>query len=375
MNTQNTGPSERFQRLWKMLESDPQNSLLLADASEAALHAGAFPQAEQAIDRGMALEGATAAWLFRKSNLRLAQRRLDEAGALLSELKQVLPQEPSVDHNLAYIALLQGRYDDCEQLVDRWMQADASSNASIGAAQALWLRAQHHAGRLDKAWAWIEGQGAAIAPMAAGVASLIAVDLDHLEAARILAGTALRADPSQPEALVARACAGLAARNPTDARPFAQRATELHPHLTRAWSTLGYIDLLQAAPAPAQAHFARALQLSPQDMGSLMGQGWACVLAKDLRGAKAAFGSAVQLDPEYVDAHAALAIVAALGGEAQAARHEAQRANELQGDGPVAKFAESMASGGAQDPQRLQALTQELLADTVLARKAPSRKR
>lgn len=361
MDPQTFPQPDRLARLTELLQRDPSNALLLADVAEAALAAGVFRDAELHIEAGIREEGATAAWLFRKSRLRIAQRRLEEARVLLEELKQTVAPDPAIDHDLAYICFLEGSLAGCVQILKPWIDPKAGAGAAVGAIQALWLRAKHHQDGLQEAWAWIEASGTAnLAPVAAGVASLIAADLEQMAAADAMSSAALQADPYHAEALVARACVALAARQMTQARALLDRATRKHPHQARAWSTLGFLDLLEMNPAGSHSDFAKALELAPRDLASLIGQGWACILQNDLERAAHAFKVAVEIDPEYAEGHGGHAVVSALTGSHAVSAEHADRARKLQPGSVAARYAQALATGNTDGLKGVQKIATQL---------------
>src|SRR5205823_997246 len=118
-------------------------------------------------------------------------------------------------------------------------------------------------------------------PAAAGVASLIALDLDRLDAARSLADAALAADPAQAEALVTCASLALAARNPGEAVRLFERAQQRLRRDGRVWSGLGFAHLLAGDATAAAEALEHALQLTPEHVDIWQALGWACMLRKD----------------------------------------------------------------------------------------------
>lgn len=354
--------SGRFQRLEKLLAQDPANPLLLADTCEAAVAQGEFDAADRLIDQGIQHEGETLAWRFRRASLRMAQRRLPEARQLLEALRSEGPPHPAVDHNLAYVALLEGRHADCLDLLAPWVGDPSRLGPDAAALETLWLRALHHLDRLKDAWSWVERRGAAhLPPAAAGVASLIALDLSRIDDAEQLSHAALRADAQQPEALVAAGAVAMARRDLRRAREWTARAVGAHPHQSRAWSTLGFVDLLEGNVAAARGHFLRALAIEPRDTGTLIALGWACIAEGDLEAARSAFEAAVAADAEYAEGHGGLAVVLALQGAREPAAAHGDRARKLQPGNIAARYASAVLSGQSDGLRGVQKLVQQIL--------------
>jgi len=351
--------SNRLARLTALLRSDPRNELLLAEVADAALAEGALGEADKYIQEGLRQQGATDSWRFRESRLRIAQRRLEEALTLLQQLRQELPDNSAVGHDLAYVHFLRGDAAECERLLAPWVETRQTVDHRIAA---LWLRALHHQDKLQEALRWVaKSNPATLYPLVAGVASLIALDAGDTDAAGEMSALALQSDPDQTEALVAAGCVALSAMDLGQARSLLQHATTVHPHQARAWSALGYTELIGMQAVRARAYFEKALQVAPEDVTALLGLGWACVILGDQPAAGRAFDAIVALDPEYSEAHAGLAVVAALSGAGDAATLGATRAQMLDPKSISARLARVLGAGDPNATQDLQRLLSELL--------------
>jgi Flp pilus assembly protein TadD len=357
-------PSEataRFERLSRMHASDSGNLLLLAELADAAIAAGRMADAERHIDDGMRREG-TPAWRYRLANLRIAQRRHAQARELLLQLRQQEGEKPAIDHNLAYLDFLDGDHASSTRRLERWLALPESRDPSIAPAHALWLRGMHAMGRLDDAWTWIEANRAALGAVTAGPASLIALDRGDLQAADEFATRALNAEPSQVDALVARASVALHAGDARAAKQLLEPAARVHSHQARLWITLGYAELVDTNADAARTCFGKALELAPGDLSSLLGQGWAAVLQRDPAGARRAFELALQAHPDNAEVLGGLAFAEALGGSASGAGEYVRRARQLDRENVAAAAAEAMLTGAADAAQVARAAAQKLVA-------------
>ena len=354
MNAPNS-PRERLDRLSPLLQQDPGNVRLLADAADCALAAGVFDQAEQYMQQGLRADQDPASWQFRIASLRIAQRRLPEARVLLEQLNKATINA-GIAHNLAYVNFLEGNFEACSALLEPWLE-------SSPAAQSLWLRALHHQGRLKEAWAWVEARPpSTLSPATAAAASLIALDLSRLDSAHSLADAALAALPSNPEAGIAMAGVLLARGELARSRELLGHVTSVHPHQARAWSTLGYVALLELQGEAATKHFGRALDLQPHDIDTQVALGWAHLLNGNLVAAKAAFENARAHDDSSADAHGGLAVAQALQGDRVLAAAHAQRARKLQPGNVAARHAEAILSGNADGLKGIHRLMAQLLS-------------
>jgi hypothetical protein len=120
------GPLDRLDRLETYLRDDPQNLVLLADAFETALRAGAIERAEFHLRHGLALKQEPEAWAAREAHWLLAQHRFAEASAVLARLQaaadQPVERQAMVAHDLAYIALREGRHAEGAATLQPWLE-------------------------------------------------------------------------------------------------------------------------------------------------------------------------------------------------------------------------------------------------------------
>lgn len=363
MNSTSNPSLARLARLAPLVNQDPGNMLLLAEASEAALAAGDADSAQRYLEAGLQRDAANPAWRFKLANLWISQRRLRDARELLEALQAERPAHPSVSHNLAYIEFLQGNFAQAAQILEPWLIKKRASGAEAGAIQALWLRALHHAERLDEAWLWVEGQlcEGGLCDAAAGVASLIAVDHDRLIDAGRLSTLALQSDPGHIEALIARGCILMDSGETQAARAALEVATRNAPHQARAWSTLGFVHMLEMDAGQARDRFEKALGLTSEDAGTWQGLGWACIWLNDLESATRAFLRAVELDPVSGESHGGLSVVLALKGHTEEARSHLEQAQSLQRGSVSARYAKGILSGNLEGLAGVHRVAQQIL--------------
>ena len=357
-------PKARHERLELLLQQDADNGLLLADAAEAALAAGALDRADQLIEMGMRQPDGDSAWRFRLASLRIAQRRLAEARALLLALEAEGGKHPAVTHNLAYVELLAGNFSTCAQMLRPWIDDGiAGAGSQDPALQALWLRAMNHLGLLEEAWDWTQrriASGTLGAP-AAGVASLIAVDLSRMDDALQLSQLALDAGVAQVEPLIARASVALTKREGAAARKLLQAALKLNPNDARTWSCLGFAEMVDQKYGASREAFEKALRVVRSHLESWQGLGWACVLQHELQAAGKAFDEAIALDAMNAESLGGRAVVHALQGATKLAQEYADRALALDSVNKSAQFAQGLLLGEKAGPEALKALATNLL--------------
>jgi Tfp pilus assembly protein PilF len=363
------GALARLDRLEGYLRDDPQNVVLLADAFETALRAGAFDRAEFHLRHGLALKQDAEAWTFRESHWLLAQHRFTEARAVLTRLQaasaQPVQRQALLAHDLGYIDLREGRLAEGATSLQPWLEHGEVTGALRAAIQALWLRLMHRAGQLDEAMQWARpriDQGV-LAPEALGVASLVALDAEDTVASHQWSEAALRQHGVCAEALVARASTALAQRDVRTARELLAHALAHHPNDGRTLSALGFCEMLERRWDAARAAFEQALAAMPEHIGTWHGLGWTALSAGDTAGARRAFEEALARDRNFAESHGALAVVQALAGETEAAQASIERALRLNPTSLAPRYAQAVIGGEASDLPALRRLARRALGN------------
>lgn len=358
--------SARLERLAGYLRQDPANASLLADACDTALACGRHDRVESYIVTAERLSLDAQEWGHRRAQLCIARGDLGQARKLLEQLRADDGGHPVVAHDLAHVCLLQGDAAQAHALLQPWAD-DGFRGAGLpqgpsGVVQSSWLRACHHLGRLQEAWDWTRRAQAAgmLQPGAAGVASLIAFDMDEPEVARALADVALAVDPEQHEALLTKGSLALATRDAAGAAHFLARALERHPGDGRAWSALGFASLLSRDLPAAREELERAVQAMPDHGQTWQALGWTRLMLDDRAGAQVAFGTALRLEAS-AEAHAAMALALVLGGDGPAAARHLDAAEALDSGEVASRMARAILAGGGKRGE-LQALVQALMA-------------
>jgi Flp pilus assembly protein TadD len=323
-----TDSVQRLRRLEHYLAQDPANPYLLADTCDAALAAGEQDAALRCIAEAQRLQLDPVPWTYRRG----------------------------------LAALFAGEAERCRQLVEPLLDT-TSDLETLGHLQALWLRASHHHGALAVAWEWAQQQRqqGRLQPVAAGVASLVAIDLERLEDARTLSDIALRSPHPPPEAQVARAYVALADDDAARAGQLLESAIARHPGDGRTWSALGMVSLRATDLPQARQRLERATALIPAHIGTWHALGWTCLLQQDRPGAHAAFAQALQLDRNFGENHAAMALVFTLEGRDAEAEHHLERAERLDRAAPTARYVRALRSGELRDADAVRAFAAGLL--------------
>ncbi|MDP9933617.1 tetratricopeptide repeat protein [Variovorax paradoxus] len=369
---------QRLDRLDGFLGQDPFNNALLIDAFETALSCGEWARARLRLEQGQALDNEPLAWRLREGDFWLAQQRYEEALGVLEALSKTPNPPPGFAevllHNLAFIDLKRGRYQDCiarlapsiEAAAVSLDSADLKPAVATRALQQLWLRALHHDGQLTRAMTWAKDAEArgGLDACAAGVASLIAIDASDLLAARRWSTAGLGGSaPDEPpvEVLVAQASLALAARDAGRAAALTDAALRRHPDEGRAWSTRGFAALLAGDLGAANAAFVRALSTMSAHIGTWHGLAWTQIQQGDLPAARTSFEAALALDRNFAESHGGLAVVLAMQQLRQDAEAHAALALRLDKSNVSGRYAHALLSGEVKDADALQRLARRLL--------------
>jgi tetratricopeptide (TPR) repeat protein len=352
----------RLARLQSFLLQDPHNDSIRSDIFDLALATGNLAAAEEQIDHAAQANVAAPAWEMREANLRIAQRRYDDAEKLLGDLREAAGEHPAISQNLGFIASLSGDYQRCYEEIRPWNDVEAAAPIEP-AMQNIWLRCLHHLGKLDVAMQWTEQrqQHSAISPEALGIASLIAIDANNLAKAKEWATQSIQAGAKTVEALLTLSMLALADRDGAESKQYALQVIEYSRNNGRAWSSLGFAQLLMLDIRDARHSLEEAIKLMPSHIGTRHGFGWACLLEKDYVSAQQAFEAALELDRNFGETHGGLAVIAALAGQREAAQEHVRRAQLLDRDGLSVQYAQALLDGRVSDEESIRRFSRELL--------------
>ncbi len=355
--------SARVGRLESYLSSDPDNNALLVDAFETALQAALFIKAEQFLTYAQSRQFDTVGWQFRASNLYLAQGRFKEAQAVLISLQELHGSDPAIIHNLAYIYFQQNDFAGALEQLGNVLDDTGHTIQDISQLQVLWLRCMHRSHRLEEALDYVLRQKKLnrLSDQAAGVASLIAVDLGNMELAAMLAKQALLRDPEQVEALVANATVALAQKNTDLSRKCLLRALTKNSTDGRVLSLLGFTEMYDMKIEQALPYLQNAVAYMPEHIGTHLGLGWLYFIQRDLHAANAEFETALALDRNFSESHGAIAVIAAMQNQVEKAEQHIELALRLDKANFSAPYAKAILSGEANDAEAIKRLAQRLM--------------
>lgn len=328
----------RLDRLLSFIEADPDNLNLLADAADVALACGDLEAARSSVVRGLELQPGDPFFSLRLSSVALAEGNFDEALALTGQLIAAGYEEAPVRYNHAYALVCLRRFAEARP----FLLALQSEQALLALVGRLLVRTHHYLGEVEEAIAvavsclQAEPQNGEMA----GMLSLLYVDADEMEQARVWAERALALAPESIDALLAASTVTLAGEDTDAARSFAHRALAVQPRNGRVWSNLGLADMLDFDFAAARENLTQAVHYMPEHIGTWHLLGWVQMLQKDLDGAEASFNQALAIDDNFGETHGALAAVAAMRGDWERSEALAKTARRLDPDSMNTQYAQ-----------------------------------
>lgn len=364
-------------RLETFLAQDPGNQSLQVAVFEAALRCSDWDKARARIDAGLRSQADALAWRIREGDLLLAQKRYAEArDALLAIDLDGLPSAASdaIVHNVAYTHFGEGNFAQAIAALEPRMSEQLQGAEQLESVlppsaelQKLWMRALHHSRDVERAFGWAKAadESGGLSVRAAGVASLVALDATEAEFAKKWARACIEEDINdveKAEAFVTWSTLLLGNQDIRGAREFADRALALNDREGRAWSVIGFAQLLAEALTDAQVTFARALESIPDHVGTWHGLGWAQLAAGSHEAALATFQRALALDRNFAESHGAVAVALIYMGHRQAASEHVDRAQGLDKTSLSGHYARALLNGEVRDQQTLQRLAKRLLA-------------
>ncbi len=181
----------RLGRIEGYLQQDADNLGLLDECVGLALRLGKLQYARKRAERALSLAPGDARFLFRLASVCIAERRLDDADRILSELRSAGTEAPVVGYNLAYTYVLKGRDAEAVAVLREILTApDCPPEA-----ERLLMRSLHGAGQVEEAleiaMRRLETHPGDAKTM--GIASLLYLDKGDIEQAGKLSAGALEA--------------------------------------------------------------------------------------------------------------------------------------------------------------------------------------
>lgn len=313
--------ASRLDRLMPLLEADPDNLALLADAAETALAERRPEAAAELFDRYAAI----APLPDREANLAglaaMELKRFDDAAARFQRLVDTGVADPAVRFNLAWSRAMLKDFDGA------LAQLDDATTAALPQAAMLEVQLLHEKGEFDAA-AGRARRHVDAHPDHRGLMAAVSVLALDVEDAELAARCAAKAG-DHPDALTTLGTLALGDERAGEALDLFERALETNQGVPRAWVGRGLARLLSGDAAAAAPDIDRGAEMFGDHLGSWIAAGWTYFVARDFTTARERFETALELDPTFAETHGSLAVLDILEGDPEKGRERSNVALRL----------------------------------------------
>jgi len=331
--------TQQLNRYVFFLSQDSSNIPLLIDTLQLSLELGAIETAKTLIDEHQENAKHNAGFNALAGHTLLILGQFSEAAEWLLNSISLGEKDPSVYLNLAH----------CYHFLNAPDRTIAVLNEHTALAElfpsiyyVLYARALHITDQPQLAIDMLEQFHAKndYTSESAGLLSLILFEQNQqTDKALKLANDALAKNPKAVEALLARTSLHLDAGHYEQALIDIQQATEFHPKVGRAWSSLAQVEFNNLQFREAQVAASKAVVHMTDHIGTWHLLGWAHVMLNELPDALAAFEKSYELDRSFAETHGGLAAVYAHLGESRKANQHIKLADKLDAEGFASTYA------------------------------------
>lgn len=345
------------------VERDPDNALLRIELGDLYMQAGRCEDALSSYDACPPASEYSPKARARCASALLALGRPAEAERTLRELVDEVGPDPVLVHNLG-VALAKQQ---------QWAAACAQFAAAAAAGfrhpsnQVQWIHSLQQQGDLEAAlevgtrWAR-ESPG----PQSQGVLAVLHLDLDSFDEAARLAQAVLAVAPDDPNAGVVVATAHLLEADAASARRLLEPVVARDPANARAWMALGLALLIAGEPANAVTALRRCTAILSANPGAAVALAWANLVAEGPQAAERDFLRAVEVNRSFGESHGGLAVVQALQGRLDEARHSIRLAERLSPDAAYgAQYAQAIIAATEGRQEQSVRMIQDILRTTI----------
>lgn len=352
---------EKLQQRVGWLRRDPGNATLYRQCADAAMALRRYDLLLEIADLALQSHPLEPALRFDRANAQIGLHDYRAALTTLGELQSPsLEEQNAIRANLALCHYCLGEYAEALPHLQHQYQLGQRTPRLLF----MLVRSRHYLGELDEAAAIAnDNVEAANADAAlAGAYALLYLDVENTGAAARWAATALRLDPHSIDGNVTEGMLAIMRMQTARAQQLFKVALDGAPGTARAWFGLGSIALLQQDPQSSESHFKRGLEFMPEFIGAWHMLAWTQLMQRDLTGAEASLNHALALDRNFGETHGALAMLDAMKGATDSARHRLIIARRLDRDCLSAQFAAAL----LEDPSLQGVRSQEILNKLLL---------
>lgn len=344
MNQQTAAAPGRYARLAELLDQDPDNLPLLADAAEAAFGEEQFEAAAELLARHARLAPLPAEAQHLAGLVAMRQLDWTRAAEIYGALLASGADAPPVRFNLAWSLAMAQRFDEALAALDE--------ETSLALPQAAQLEVQmlHQLGEFEKA-----GERARVLidihPDHRGlnaVVSTLAIDIE--DSALALRTAQVAGD--HPDALTTLGTLALGEDDSENAGRLFDAALARAPKAPRAWIGRGLVRLLDGDRAVAANELDKGAELFGTHLGSWIAAGWAHVLSGDPVAGRDRFERALALDATFAEAQGSLAVIDLLEGHIEESKRRTEVALRLDRESFSAALAAMLLAAGEGKSER-----------------------
>ncbi|WP_158266338.1 tetratricopeptide repeat protein [Allosphingosinicella deserti] len=353
MNQEGLNPASRLDRLLPLLEADPSNLALLADAAATALEERRPETAAELLDRYR----SRAPLPPKERNLAglaaLQMHDFEAAARHFAVLAEQGERDPGLLFNLAWSRAMLKEFDGALMLLDE------SVTVALPQAAMLQIQLLHESGNVDLA---MEHARAALErhpeypPLLAAV-SVLAIDAEDV----VLAEACARGAGAHPDALATLGTLTLGEERPAEAMTLFEQALAQNRQVPRAWVGLGLAKLLSGRGDEAADDIDRGAEMFGDHIGSWIASGWAYFVRQDLVTSRERFERALAIDETFAESHGSLAVLDVLDGRLDDARRRSDTALRLDRQCYSAALARTLLLAGGGNPEAAQRIFENAL--------------
>lgn len=343
----------RHLRLIALLEQDPDNVRLIADAATAAFEEEQYDAVETLLSRHERIAALPFETLHLAGLAAMQRQDWEGAAARFAQLMEAEQDAPAIRFNRAWSLAMAGKFDAALGLLD---QATAES---LPQAAQLLVQLLHDRGDLGAA-ATQARHLFALHPGHRGLSAVVAtlaIDIEDLE----LAQRAAEQAGDHPDGLTTLGTLALGEDDPANAALLFDAALAHAPASPRALVGRGLVRLLDDDKVRAAADLDKGAELFGTHLGSWIAAGWAHFIAGDRGAARQRFETALALDDSFAESHGSLAVVDILDGKLEKARQRCEVALRLDRQCFSAALAAMLLSAGAGDADTAQRIFEKAL--------------